>query len=273
MKYYEKVYRALGLPRTTLEVALGTIPLPFADASAPYSLYGFPPALIPIFSESSGPAYHGFWRHPLVPRAMTFVRLSVEAGYRAREIARTTDQLFTRIGLTAIGVEDCVTPEVERFANGVGLHDLAALHRLWLQVSDSLPHLRGRPPFDRDCPLACFDAPRDYDGDFPSVATVERGGDLRRYCALEVDRELQQRIAARPDAPPWFTSRDQATTCRALLEAGDLAGAWMSLNSPGWRFADAKLALRALADAAHDAELSVIAEAWTAEQHEHAGGY
>ena len=273
MKHYETVYRALDLPRTALDVALGTIPLPFADASAPYSLYGFPPALIPIYSDNSGPGYRGFWRHPLAPRATTLVELSVEAGYRADEVARNLEQLFSYMSITSICVLNGITPETESFATGVGLPDLAAISRLATEIGDSLPDLRGRPPFDRDCPLACFDDPSDYDGDFPNVAMVERGGDLRNCCALEVDRELQQRIAARPDAPPWFTSRDQAATCRALLDAGDLAGAWMSLNSPGWRFADAKLALRALADQAHDAELSVIADAWIAERHEHAGGY
>lgn len=273
MKHYEKVYRALGLPPTALEVALGAIPLPFADASAPFSLYGFPPALIPIFSDSSGPAYHGFWKHPLGARATTLVHLSVEIGYRADEVARNVEQLFTRIVLTAIGVHDRVTPEAERFATGVGLTDLAALDQLSMEAGYCLPDLRGHPPFDRDCPLGCFDDPNDYDGDFPNRALVERGGDLRRICVLEVDHDLQQRIAARPEAPPWFTTRDQPATCRALLDAGDLAGAWMSLNSPGWRFADAKLALRALADRADDPALSVIAEAWIAERHEHAGGY
>src|SRR5947209_4257283 len=148
MKNYEKVYHALGLPQTALDVALGTIPLPFADASAPYSLYGFPPALIPIYSDSSGPAYHGFWKHHLVSRATTLVRLSVEAGYRACEVTRTVEQLFTLIVLTAIGIQDGITTEIERFAAGVGIQDLAALDRLSMDVGDSLPHLRGHPPFD-----------------------------------------------------------------------------------------------------------------------------
>lgn len=273
MKHYEKVYRALGLPSIALDVALGNVPLPFADCTAPYLLYGFPPALIPIYSDSSGPGYHGFWKHHLVRRATTLVWLSVEAGYRAREVARTVEQLFTKMVVLGIGIFDGLTPEIERFAAGVGIHDLAEIDRLTMNVGDNAAQLRVRPPFDRHLPLDSVEDPREYDGDFPNPAMLERGDDLRRVCVLEVDRELQARIAARPDAPPWFTTRDQPATCRALLDAGDLAGAWMSLNSPGWRFADAKLALRALADRADDAALSVIAEAWIAERHEHAGGY
>jgi hypothetical protein len=273
MKNYENVYHVLGLPPVALDVALGKIPLPLADASAPYSVYGFPPALIPMYSESSGPLYCGFWKHHFAERASTIVSLSVEAGYRAREIARNVDQLFAHIVLVAIGVHDGISPEIERFAAGVGIRDLAAFDRMSMDCGDSLLHLRGRPPFDRQCPLASYEDPSDYDGDFPSSCILESGGDLRGICALEVSRELQQAIASRPDAPPWFTTRDQAMTCRELLDIGDLRGAWMSLNSPGWLFPDAKRALRALADKACNAELSVVAEAWIAELHEHAGGY
>ena len=129
MKNYENVYHVLGLPPVALDVALGKIPLPLADASAPYSVYGFPPALIPMYSESSGPLYCGFWKHHFAERASTIVSLSVEAGYRAREIARNVDQLFAHIVLVAIGVHDGISPEIERFAAGVGIRDLAACAR------------------------------------------------------------------------------------------------------------------------------------------------
>lgn len=273
MENFERVYQALGLPRAALDVALGKVKLPLADASAPWSLYGFPPALIPIYSESSGPSYVGFWRHHLVGRVSTVVRLSVEAGYRAREIARSVEQLFAYVAVAAIGISDGVTPEIERFAAGVGIRDLAALDRLSMEFGDNMLLLRGHAPFDRECPLSSFADPYNYDGSFPCIASLDRPVELRSICVLEVERDLQHVIASRPDAPPWFTTRDQSATCHSLIEAGDFGGAWMSLNSPGWRFADAKRALRTLANKASTPDLSVIADAWIAEQHEHAGGY
>jgi hypothetical protein len=100
------------------------------------SVYGFPPALIPMYSESSGPLYCGFWKHHFAERASTIVSLSVEAGYRAREIARNVDQLFAHIVLVAIGVHDGISPEIERFAAGVGIRDLAAFDRMSMDCGE-----------------------------------------------------------------------------------------------------------------------------------------
>ena len=96
---------------------------------------------------------------------------------------------------------------------------------------------------------------------------------LRRSCTLEFTPAQVAQIANLADAPPWFSTTDQPSTFDALLEARDFSGAWMSLNSSGWPFSRAKQAMEALAVAAGDAQLELLASAWCGQPHSIARGY
>ncbi len=80
-------------------------------------------------------------------------------------------------------------------------------------------------------------------------------------------------IASQPGAPPWFKVARQREVFDACLRAGDYQGAWMSLNSPGWRFSEAGVALAELAQRTGDPILRLLSEAWNSERHSDFGGY
>ena len=60
--------------------------------------------------------------------------------------------------------------------------------------------------------------------------------------------------------------------CDIVLRSIDHSGAWLSLNSPGWRCVDAKRALQQLAVAAASADFHLLADAWSSVPHERLSG-
>ncbi len=62
MDAYRKVYDAVGLDQRLIDCALGKISLPVIGWETA-QWYGFPPALIPIWSTGSRPTYLGLWKH------------------------------------------------------------------------------------------------------------------------------------------------------------------------------------------------------------------
>jgi hypothetical protein len=69
-----------------------------------------------------------------------------------------------------------------------------------------------------------------------------------------------------PGAPPWLLAdAEQPAVFAERLQAGDHAGAWMSLNSSSWSTAAALDAMGRLAGAVPDPEFRLFAACWIAE--------
>jgi hypothetical protein len=265
---YKTVHAMLGLPPAAVRCARGELPLPSSRFRVPFGSYGFPPALIPLWSESSGPRYFGYWVHWFVERAPTLVRLEVSDWYTAHEIARTFEQLAARLTLDAIVVNDGRTEGLESFARECGLTNVEEIDTVSRQSGDDPRGLLALPLFAEHPPAELLQEGDRYDGSFPwpgMELTPER---LRTISTLETTRELRARIAASPFAPPWFTTEDQQAVFDAAMGDGDPRSAWMALNSHGWRFADAKRAIRQLAEGHGTEAFRTLAAAWTAEPHE-----
>jgi hypothetical protein len=58
-----------------------------------------------------------------------------------------------------------------------------------------------------------------------------------------------------------------------ILESGDLGQAWLTLNSKGWTFADATVAIRRLAEVAEDESFNLLASTWIKTVGNDPGGY
>lgn len=68
---FDSLVRALGLPSTVADCAAGRIRLPLGAMRSPAEWYGFPPVLIPIWRDGSGPNYIGVWKHWFTDRPVT----------------------------------------------------------------------------------------------------------------------------------------------------------------------------------------------------------
>jgi hypothetical protein len=270
---YSHIYRLLGLEVRLVHLAGGEIAPPLDSMSAPFYCYGFPPALIPLWSENTGPRYAGLWKHWFLPRQGTFVLCSVDESYRVMEIARTAEQLLDWLLYYSLYVDEDGEPEFRAFASAAAVTNYPAVRSLIETEGYEPANLRSLPAFRHGPPLRSCLTAAEYHGDFPSEWMLLDRASLQRVCSLELPRRLLPVITKATVAPPWLAATEQARVFQGLLRAGDLAGAWLSLNSSGWMFSEAKKAIRQLADRAGDTAFSVLAEAWVAQPHESRGGY
>lgn len=58
---YDTLVKALDLSDSVADCAAGRITPPLAAMRSPAEWYGFPPVLIPIWSDGSGSSYLGIW--------------------------------------------------------------------------------------------------------------------------------------------------------------------------------------------------------------------
>jgi hypothetical protein len=273
MTLYANVFDVLALSPVARDFALGRLPLPSVTLRTPFPSAGFPPALVPIWMSPTGLDYFGYWRHFFTARHVSIVRCAAQDGFLAIEVARSISQFFAYECLSQLANCDGITPEIERFAADTGL-DLPELDRISQDVGDDPAAVFRRPPLNSDLPwIAVRRTPDDYRGDFPSPSMAADVDVLRSTCTLEYTPELLAKFAALPAAPPWFHPTDKPALFQQLLAGKDFQGAWMTLNSSGWYFIQAKGALAMLADAAGSKVLNVLAEAWIGEPHDGVPGY
>ncbi len=271
MDTYRELFDFVQVPALAVEIAFGSFPLPISN-ERPFDTYGFLPALLPLWCGET-PSYTGYWKHWFGERSLTIVAVTVENQRRTREVARNFEQIAREVVLTAAERAESLTPEIEAFGNraaisAVELEEIAQIQQEWGNEPEGLLPL---PQFSSAAPLACFPEGGPYSGDFPYDAMPLNEQVVRNICTPETSRELRQRIAALPYAPPWFTTTEQAPVFEHLLGQKDYLGAWMSLNSNGWRFLEAKKALRQLAQESNVPGLDLLAKAWAAVPHEKNG--
>lgn len=271
---YREVSEMLDLPRSISRCIEGQIQAPVVDLEAPASWYGFPPALIPIWSEGSSPSYIGYWKHWFVDREPCFVQMHVEAKRLTTEIARTAEQLFCYVALTSIAAQDGVGAELERFAREVSIDNLDELDSIALESGDNPHGLAKLRQFEDKTPLNSVRALNEYTGTFPTGDFSGQRAWWSDCCSCELSREV---LASWPSAiprPNWLVEGiEKRLLFREYLKRGDLARAWLTLNSNGWSIADARVALGDLSDAAHNPAFATLAATWLLVADDNVGGY
>lgn len=271
---FDSIYKRLGVPTRATELARGSFLLPGYEPASGVS--GNPPALLPMVRTASG-IIVGYWKHWFHPtRRATIVQYygaTMYGCYRiATEFARTFVQFAHIYMLQAISRSDGVTDEVLAIANALGVPDVGTLLSIYEETGDDLGSLMKLATFQIDPPHVCFDNDANYPGDFPCPGIEKSAHALVASCGYEIHSRFghgkpdplgyRDLVAQLPDAPPWLRSTDQAPIFDELLEAGNLSGAWMSLNSIGWAIEQAVDAMARLAAKAGNAEFSCYSEYW-----------
>jgi hypothetical protein len=90
---------------------------------------------------------------------------------------------------------------------------------------------------------------------------------------LQLSPEQVAAVGERTFQPKWLASPSQPSVFDALLMSGNVRAAWLSLNSPGWLFTEARDAFLKLAKAAPNPLLLALWNAWSTEPHDQFGGY
>jgi hypothetical protein len=270
---YQTVLSSLDIGESLLQCALGNLRVPLEDVEAPAEWFCFPPALIPILANGSGPEYWGIWMHWFVERKPTFVRLSVEGKF-VIEVARSVEQFFRYLILSAIVDNDGVTPKIQQFAQSVGVHNLEEIDQISLDSGDDPRGLRALPEFCSNLPLESIATPDEYNGDFPVLLSNGsiRTGDLS--CEFEIASDVLKRAKNLRDNPSWINNGlSRRAHFEVCLREGRLGDAWLALNSRGWSISDARQAIMKLSDTAGDPSFSVLANSWLSIADTNAGGY
>lgn len=273
MNVYDKILATLELPRSIRRCASGDIRPPIIGWEAPAAWYGFPPALIPIWSDGSRPTYIGYWKHWFVQREPTFIRMYVGARRMAVEIARTAEQLFSAVVIKAIGIDDGIGEEVRNFGRQVGLNNLSEMDAVSRVTGDDPRGFVELQAFRDHTPLESIRSIGDYTGDFPVVNGIDGKEWWCNCCSFEiVGRQPHEQLPGHFSI--WLVeSGDVSSAFRKCLSEGDLGGAWLSLNSTGWDIRAARSAIVELGQHAKDKAFDELVDAWLSVANPSAGGY
>lgn len=270
--HYELLFQHLEIPAYLTDYAMGRITLPIASVTSPPEWYVFPPALCPVWSNGSHPAYLGYWKHCFSSRPATFVNLDIESG-KATEIARNPNQFFCYVVISAICVHDRVTPAIEQFAYAVGIKNLSEIDAVSLKSGDDPSGYSAISQFWKDVPLATVMEEKDYTGGFPTREFSGTNKWWENCCLFEVPDEVLESWPLALSKPLWLSQTNRKNLYESYLNTGEYFKAWLTLNSPGWSIPDAKRAITALSSAANDSKFSLLAKAWVSVAEDSSGGY
>jgi hypothetical protein len=274
MTQYSDLLRTLGLPTPLISCAEGLIRPPGLFLEAPAEWYVFPPALIPIWSDGSSPSYIGYWKHWFLDRAPVFVDMYVEANCMVIEIARTPEQLFCALAIDSMCVRDGIDEELRGFAREVGITNLAELDAVTNDTGDDPKGFSRIQTFQTSTPLASITDLAAYTGDFPTGDFSGKRAWWADCCSCELPEGCLSRWPRDIEMPDWLKSEhDKRGLFEGYLGQGDLASAWLTLNSSGWLIRDARLALASLRDAARDIRFDLLVSAWLTMAGVDVGGY
>jgi hypothetical protein len=270
MKEYVAIYRDLGIPEVAIRCALGELRVPYLGVDQPAALYGFPPAFVPLWSDQDGPFYVGYWKHWLVSdRQLTIVRMTIEEKRTVRESARTFEQLVRVVAMETLCMLGQKSDLLEHFAAEAGFEeDLELIDEITMRTGSDPRGLLELDAFRSNAPLSCFPGGVGYSGDFPHAAMPVNERTIANTCGFEIAEDLRKRIQDLGLEPPWSDAKNQVATFRTLMAKRDYSGAWMSLNSPGWKFVEAKSALMSLTQEVEDENVRRLAEVWCSLDHE-----
>lgn len=275
MENYLKLIASLNLNSLIGSCMSGEIACPMEGFDAPPYWYGFPPALIPIWSRGARPKYLGIWKHWFVQRDISFVEMYVASGRMTYEVARSSEQFFSYVVLSAIVEADGLTPEIEHFSKLVAIENLDDIDQVSIESGDSPVGFQKLMQFHSNVPLNCVSDFDSYSGSFPVVLPNGYSARLENASEFEFPIESMEVLSKIDGRPPWLVNTTESclSLFKMCLAEGDFKGAWFALNSRGWRIEDARVAIQELADAAKDQQFDIMVSAWLSIAESSAGGY
>lgn len=264
MKPYKKIIHKLGYSKAA-RLCDERVAALFVSVKSPADWYGFPPALLPIMSDGTWPAYIGLWKHWFVSRSPSFVELNIADDYRLDEISRTDIQIAFLMILRLIVLKDDVDEDVHWLAEhlGVSEEDLSRLDAFSQEHGDDPDKIRKLHEFWAMTPAEfCKDS--EYDGEFSSRSAAALSG-------IEFDIDKAVECA---DERPWLSrDSDKPQLFSDYMDRADFGRAWLTLNSRGWSFAAAAQALERLKDNASDPDFVEICDLWITYASKYEGAY
>lgn len=189
---YQELINKIGYSNEVVKIARGDVIVPKFTYEAPFDpAFGFPPALIPLWSCSSWPGYVGIVRDWFGDNADSFVQFFIEE-HEFVEVAKNLEQLKAWLVFDFL----CNVPapdEVERFAHSIA-----------------------------------FNGKDDVEGYF---AGIDDTSDLAKLDVFKSDPPAIFAVSEEKAMPLWLEKSEQTCNLIELLDKGEMAQVWKVLNS------------------------------------------
>ncbi len=257
---YLNLYEKLCLPPVILELVSQKKSIPSGTWNTPPESWGFPPALLPLWSDGSLFAYQGFWKHWFVNRDMTIVELQSENGLFAIEVARDFSQLARLLILYAVTSDDGVSDRIKKFADKCGIDDALEIDRISIELGDFPESLKELSSYSQNLPARLVEKGDVYLGDFPLETTIKLP--IENYSLMEFSHAARSELKKMKGIPAWLIEDDQQPVFINCLKKNDICGAWMSLNSNGWEPDALIKSVIELSKISNDALFGELVDAW-----------
>ncbi len=260
---YVEYAQSLGVPQCYLEIMSGNARLPLSSWVAPAKLYGFPPAMIPFFSDHSGPSYYGLWKHWCCSRTPSFVTMFIEPRHQVVEIARTPDQFACHLILQSLVDVGRSTNRIRNFASDLGVLNYQELLDYFDNYGDDPEYLHKLPQFNQNRPLVCYEEGIGYEGDFPTGNfDCEEVSWAQSSSSLELESSALDSWPPHVHKPSWLAETSQRDPFESFLETDDVRSAWLCLNSSEWGTDDATESLMLLGAKLKIPQFDLLVHAW-----------
>lgn len=220
---YGSLLTELGYSGNILKAHAGDFSVPSFTIDAPFKgAYGFPPIIVPLWSNGAWPGYIGISTKWFGMKEEGFLSYYSESQIIS-EIAKSFEQLAAWLTFDFL----CNIPnesEVGRFAESIGLCRPGEVERYFDGCSDINDLSR----------LAVFKS------DLPQAVVGGRGN-------------VQ---------PAWVQKGVNKNRVMSLLDNGDFVGAWYAINSPGLSRGEIRNFLDIIAPFAEDERFFHLVECW-----------
>lgn len=176
----------IGLAEGRFEIAEFTFDVPFVAG------YGFPPALLPLWSNAEWPGYVGAIKHWFGHQVESYVFYFVETGSYV-EVAKNVEQLKAWLTYHFFCIDPDFIHEAGRFAESIDFCDAGDVEAIFAPIAN-VSDLATLPLFSADVPAVLLNPLNEA-------------------------------------APAWVRSPVSVTEIIGKIEAGFLEEAWLLLNS------------------------------------------
>jgi len=189
---YIELLNKCGYPKDIIDIASGAVDVPDFTIQAPYEpSFGFPPALIPLWSNSSWPGYIGVVRHWFGNVSDTYVQFYSES-HLFIEVAKNLNQLKAWLVFDFL----CNVPEPDEvgcFSESIGFCKAKEVNSIFANCKN-ISMLRNLDVFSNNLPAV--------------IEKGEEGGE-----------------------PDWLLRPANADGIRRLIDSGQYESAWYQLSS------------------------------------------
>ena len=247
------------------------------ERNSQFSLY--PPALVPFWTDGAG-VMTGYWiRHINESKKPTIVNFYGETVFGLKlavvEYAINMKQLGLRELLDLIVTREGVDQQVIELSKiyNISASEVDEVLQIAEDYGDDHFGLKKLKEFQTNLPLSLVKGEQ-YLGEFP---TESNNIDMKKIKANnlyeihsgiasgDIDFNLRKRVWDTPESPIWLNSNDQKKNFDMLFEEKDYSACWQCLNSIGWTYADAKIAMGRLAKQNNTNDLYMLLEAWSSQ--------